>query len=115
MNRKTKVSLLKKERELLYQILPKDTKGETELKLLCDTVSQWVTDWNNKINHNHINRINNPKDLKIYLRSILQIEAKEEDIEKIRSDKKRLCLNDKVSKKIFYQFRQIKTKSSTTK
>ncbi len=105
MNRITKLSLLSKERELLYQIIPKDNKGEKELKLLCDIVSQWVTDWNNKINHHHINRINNPKDLKIYLKSILQIEVKEEDIEKIRSDKKRLCLNNKTSKSIFYQFR----------
>jgi hypothetical protein len=101
MNRQTKVSLLKKERELLYQILPKDTKGEIELKLLCDTVSQWVTDWNNKINHHHINRINNPKDLKIYLKSILQIEAKEENIEKVRSDKKRLCLSKRNYKQRF--------------
>jgi len=93
MNKQTKVSLLRKQRELLYQILPTDSKGAKELKLICDTASQWVTDWNNKINHNHINRINNPKDLKIYLRSMFQIEVNEEDIEKVRSDKKRLCLS----------------------
>ena len=101
MKRKTKVSLLSKERELLYQILPKDTKGEKELKLLCDTVSQWVTNWNNKINHHHINRINNPKDLRIYLRSMLNIETREQDIEKVRSDKKRLCISKGTYKQRF--------------
>lgn len=96
MNRQTKVSLLKKERELLYQILPKDTKGKAELKVICDCTSDWIIAGINSYDNGNFktskHRLSSSKEIQTYLKTLLQIEAKEEDIEKVRSDKKRLLI-----------------------
>lgn len=87
MNRKTKLSLLSKSRELLFQILP-DSKGERELRLLCDTISLWVIAGINTNTPTNRHQITNSKELKQYFKSLLDLDISEESIQKVRSQKK---------------------------
>jgi hypothetical protein len=104
MTRKTKVSLLSKFREQYYQNLP-DTKGQRELRLLCDIVNDEVLKESKRMGCIvKRNRITNSKELKACLFIYFNITIAEETIEQVRSWKKTLFIpNNKSNNKTYKQ------------
>lgn len=104
MTRKTKVSLLSKFREQYYQNLP-DTKGQRELRLLCDITNDIVLKESKRAGCIiKRNRITNSKELKAYLFIYFDMTIEEEVIEQCRSWKKVLLIsNNKPNNKTYKQ------------
>lgn len=103
MNRQTKVSLLSKERNYYYQNILKDTKGEIELRLLCDTISSWVIAGINTITSTNRHQITDSKELKLAIKSLLEIDIPEENIQRVRSLKKSLLIKNNKKIKCYKQ------------
>jgi len=110
MKRINKISLLSKERKLLFNLRNPITNGSKELSLFCDIVSNIII--YGSISYGCIpkrTQITNSEELKLYLEKLLGIRTTKENIQKARSFKKKLCINNKGKKNyIFYQFRQLK-------
>jgi hypothetical protein len=106
-NRKELISILSKKREEYYQNLPTNN-GDKELRLLCDIISSWIISGSNSFDNGNFrtnrHQVTNSKELQYSLKALLNIEAKEEDIQKVRSSKKILCLrNNRVTYRIYRQ------------
>jgi len=111
-NRQELISILSKKREEYYLSLPQN-RGINELRLLCDTISNRVISGINSYDNGNFSterhQVTNPKDLQEYIKSILQIKVRVEDISKVRSWKKTLMISNNNHKRdpIFYQFRNL--------
>lgn len=81
---------------------------DKDKRLICDIISSWVIAGINTISQSKRHQITNSRELQMYIKSLLNIELSEEEINKVRSSKKNLLIpsskSNKTHKYILKQF-----------
>jgi len=81
---------------------------DKDKRLICDIISSWVIAGANTISQSKRHQITDSRELQMYIKSLLNIELSEEEINKVRSSKKSLLIpsskSNKTHKYILKQF-----------